>query len=372
MSDKNKLLVLGAPFRLPINETCESLYKRSGNNLGNLLIGNGIVSCLRGYEYVTIGQFTEPEEVNEKCCRIVIAAANFLWKGFDLGFMADFIEKTTIPVTIIGLGAQTNDRSIVSPVHPNTIRLVKILSERSHSLGVRGYYTAEVLAANGILNIDVIGCPSLYTKINANFDSNFQGEFSLDDIVVNFSRRVSSHSFDPGLLKKIDNALLKIAIKYNSKFVAQDEIEEMSIYENKNLDKKFVKPITTYFSDVNDINVINFFKRNTKFFNSVDAWSGFIRKRTGSIGSRLHGSIISLINGVPSLTIAHDSRTLEMLALIGAPYIHVNEFRDVENQSDFLIEKFQSANYNKFKKNFGVLFERYKKFLNNHSLKHKL
>ncbi|MBK8536751.1 MAG: polysaccharide pyruvyl transferase family protein, partial [Candidatus Competibacteraceae bacterium] len=109
-------------------------------------------------------RFEISEEANERCDHVVIPAANFLWKNFDFGYMADFLEKTNLPIIIIGVGAQTNDRTMASPIHPNTLRLMRLISDRSASIGVRGYYTAEVLAANGIHNVRVIGCPSIYTS----------------------------------------------------------------------------------------------------------------------------------------------------------------------------------------------------------------
>lgn len=88
-----KILLWGALPSLPQNESFEISYKRSGDNLGNILIGNGVVNILDGYEYIFRSQLQSPAHAQEVCSRIVIPAANFLWKSFDFGFMADFIEK---------------------------------------------------------------------------------------------------------------------------------------------------------------------------------------------------------------------------------------------------------------------------------------
>lgn len=363
----SKILLWGAIPELPKGESYDLSYKRCGHNFGNMLIGNGVVSVLKGYEFIYRSQLAGPEDANEQCCHIVIPAANFLWKGFDFGYMADFIEATTLPVTIIGLGAQSNDRSMVSQIHPNTLRLVKIISERSPSLGVRGYYTAEVLAANGILNIEILGCPSLYTKGALPVSIADTATASLDHLVVNFSRRVSGHSFDPALLKKTENALLKLAVENQLPFVAQDELEELALTTGQASDAECNR-IAAYFSETDRSIVVDYFKNKTNYFCSVKDWSNFMLTRSGSVGSRLHGNIMALFNGVPGLTIAHDSRTLEMCALTGAPYLHVKECSGEYISPEFLVDKFRAADYGLFLSNMKVLFGRYRDFLGKHGL----
>jgi len=364
---KKRILLWGALPEVPKNEPFELSFRRSGNNFGNMLIGNGVVSVLTDCEYVAMSQLSGPEEANEKCDHIVIPAANFLWKGFDFGYMADFIEATNLPVTIVGLGAQSHDRSMVSEVHPNTLRLVKIISERSPSLGVRGFYTAEVLAANGILNVEVLGCPSLYTKGTPPSQIKSNKNVLVSDLVVNFSRRVSSHSFEPTTLRMIENALLKLAVKNNLPFIAQDELEELAI-SNKTAEPDAAKMVAKYFDEFVDKAVLDYFKSNTHYFCNVSDWSSFMAIRSGCIGSRLHGNIVAMINGVPGLTIAHDSRTLEMCALTGAPYMHVKELAINDLSPDFLVERFIEADFGLFVSNMNILFRRYKDFLGDHSL----
>lgn len=368
---KKRILLWGALQEVPKNEPFELSYRRSGNNFGNMLIGNGVVSVLSDCEYVVRSHLSGPEEANEKCDHIVIPAANFLWKGFDFGYMADFIEATNLPVTIIGLGAQTNDRSIVSEIHPNTLRLMRLISERSPSLGVRGFYTAEVLAANGILNVEILGCPSLYTYLKPPQAIIPPTLDDLNMLSVNFSRRVSGHSFSAIALQRLENSLLKMAMRLDLPFVAQDELEELELAFGKDAEK-VSKPIATYFSETQEGEVLNYFTHQTKYFCKVDDWSEFVRLRAGTFGSRLHGNIISLINGKPGLVVAHDSRTLEVCALTGIPYLHINDVETTKFREEYMIECLLSADYGVFISNMHLLFERYKNFLDKHSLAHKL
>lgn len=368
---KKKILLWGAMPNVPKNEHYGISYKRSGNNFGNMLIGNGIVSVLDNCEYITRSQLSNPHEANERCDHIIIPAANFLWKGFDFGYMADFINATNLPVTIIGLGAQTSDRSTVSEIHPNTLRLVKIISERSPSLGVRGFYTAEVLAAHGILNVEVLGCPSLYTNLKPPKKIISPTIDSLHEVGVNFSRRVSSHAFSKSNLCVIENELLKIAIKMNLPFIAQDELEELEIAFGKG-GEVVENPVASYFFESKKDDVIDYFSRNTHYFCNVNDWADFVRHRAGTIGSRLHGNIISLINDKPGFIVTHDSRTLEMVALIGAPYLHIKENEVDKFNSDYLLERVFSADYGVFISNMEKLFCKYSQFLELHKIPNKI
>lgn len=371
MMKKKNILLWGAIPEVPKNESYDVSYRRCGNNFGNILIANGVVSVLSECEYVSRSHLSGPSEANERCDHIIIPAANFLWKGFDLGFMADFIEATNLPVTIVGLGAQSHDRSILSEIHPNTLRLIRVIADRSVSVGVRGYYTAEVLAAHGILNVEVLGCPSLYTNLKPPETIGPLTEDDLGNMAVNFSRRVSRHAMSPPALQAAENALLKIALRYDLSFIAQDELEELCLAFN-NGDEKIGEPIAAYFSANAKDKVIEYFRRKTKYFCNVTDWSAFIREHTGTIGSRMHGNIISLINGKAGFVLAHDSRTVEICALTGIPYLNIKCIDPVTFTEKDLIESMLSADYRLFASNMHKLFGKYRFFLRQHSLSNKL
>jgi Polysaccharide pyruvyl transferase len=364
-----RILVWGAPATVNPKEPVLTSFERSGKNFGNLLIGNAVQSFLTENTIISRTELRSPEEANERCDHVVIPAANFLWKDFDFGYMADFLEKTILPITIIGVGAQTNDRSITSLIHPNTLRLMHLISERSASLGVRGYYTAEVLAANGIHNVKVVGCPSLYTTRCPTVKVDATRLSTLDNLSVNFSRRVYTHSFNPDRMRAIENILLKIALTRNGTFVAQDELEELSLSSGNDIN---TAPITDYFHDVDKNQVTRFFREQTHFFCDVGSWSSYIRAQSASVGSRFHGNLIALINGIPALTIVHDSRTMEMCALIGNPVVHVNQVDDKRLTEASLMESLLSCSFERFEQSYRVLYKRFVGFLNENGLRHNL
>lgn len=365
----DKVLLWGALPSLPQNEPFEISYKRSGNNLGNTLIGNGVVSILGDYEYVFRSQLESPAHAQEVCSRIIIPAANFLWKSFDFGYMADFIEKTSLPVTMLGLGAQTHNRSEVSKIHPNTLRLVEIIAERSPSIGVRGYYTAEVLSAHGIANVEVLGCPSLYTR-RLPPSAIETSSLAPDNLIsVNFSRRVSSHAFSQASLCNVENEIFRIALEHKSQFIIQDEIEEANVYLGHATAAQ-KKSVTDYFNKFEPVSVITYFSNNSKYFTSFDEWSESLSKCRLSLGSRLHGNLVALLNGIPALTVVHDSRTLEMCALTGVPFINISEHDKLSSQDILRIAS--EMDFSIYIKNMQHLYSKMIGFLVDHGLSHRL
>ena len=360
------IMIYGAPHVVAPNQSVENELKNSGGNFGNLLIGKSVRDILNINELITKSSISSPEEANERCDHVVIPAANFLWKGFDFGHMADFLEKTNLPITIIGVGAQSSNRAMIGSIHPGTLRLMKLISERSELIGVRGYYTAEVLSTYGIHNVEAIGCPSLYSKSSKVLKINTGKLQNIEGLSINFSRRVASHSFEPETMKMVENQLLKFAISRNGTFVAQDEKEELLI-ARKGLPNE---QVSKYFNG-SPRDVVNmFFRDNTRYFINITDWEKYIITKPFSIGTRLHGNLIALINGTPSLLIAHDSRTMEVANLWRMPSIHVSSLAGNDNINFENI--INNINYKAFEDSYKFMFKRFSYFLDRNLLENNL
>ncbi len=367
------ILVWGAPYRVTNPDDYRAAFAESGQNYGNLLIGHGVRSILEPAPLLDREELSTPEEADERCRQVVIPAANFLWKDFDFAYMVNFLEKTHLPVTMIGVGAQTNDRTTSSPIPPNTLRLMKLVAERSAQIGVRGYYTAEVLAANGIHNVTVIGCPSLYSKRTPTIRIERERLDHIERLAVNLSRRVNRHSFHPDRMKSLENKVLALALALaltkDSTFIAQDELDELEAAANGTA---CPPQVAAYFDEQAPEAVSDYFRTKTRYFADIDAWSTFIRSQDASIGTRFHGNLMALINGVPALMIVHDSRTMEMCTLMGIPSLHVSDVGSAEPSVEWLEDRLKSARFDLFESSFAHLHRRYVSFLDANGVPHNL
>lgn len=363
------ILVWGAPHAVAHPDDWKLAFTESGQNYGNLLIGHGVRAVLDPSQLLSRSEIASPAEADERCRHVVIPAANFLWKDFDFGYLADFLEKTHLPVTMIGVGAQTNDRTISSPIHPNTLRLMRLVADRSAQIGVRGYYSAEVLAANGIHNVQVIGCPSLYSTRMPTLSIDTKRLASWKSLSLNLSRRVNRHAFHPERMRAIENTLLALALTRESTFVAQDEIEELQAHAEQS---DCPPQVAKYFSESPPEVVSNFFRDNTRYFADIDRWAAYIRKQDISIGTRFHGNLIALINGTPALMVVHDSRTMEMCTLMGIPQLHVSDATNDNLTVERLAEHVDALDFTGFESAYRALYRRYVGFLTANGLPHTL
>ena len=92
---------------------------------------------------------------------VVLPAANFLYSGFNLGDLGPHrLEKTDLPIVVFGLGAQAMRSISEIKLQPGTEQLLRVLSDRCTTIGVRGKYTAQVLEKYSVKNFEVLGCPS--------------------------------------------------------------------------------------------------------------------------------------------------------------------------------------------------------------------
>jgi hypothetical protein len=171
-----RVLYLGRPasVRMPPDGSAGDLMLAVGRNTGNLFIGDAIRRHLSVASFQTaeslLRQQGEPLTtprlarlhkidrafIESRYDVIVIGAANSLFEQFDFSGWADFLESVRIRCVIIGLGAQAPDGRPVT-VPAGTMRMVKIVAERSRSLGVRGRFTAATLERLGIKNVRMIG-----------------------------------------------------------------------------------------------------------------------------------------------------------------------------------------------------------------------
>ena len=231
---------------------------------------------------------------------------------FDLPWekLARLLQQIDLPLVVFGLGANSfggYDRQLHAKLPSALRRCLQLMAERSTSLGIRGEFTAGVLAKLGITNVSLIGCPSYYeqgptrtvqkTGWNPNAGVIANGAFSSerhpqqlhymiqDDVFVD--RPFFKALLQPGALEAADIAMVRHPAlrSYFTHAVEALEQGRMSLF-------------------------INF-----------EQWQQFARARFNlAIGGRVHGAIAALNAGIPAIVTNRDSRTHEMCALLGIPH----------------------------------------------------
>jgi hypothetical protein len=366
------ILFLGAPVSSPPpGASTQQKFDKTGQNTGNLLIGYSLRRALAVDSYA-VGTEHDARWVNESFDLIAIPAANFIYEHFNLGYMADFIERTTLPCLMVGLGAQSSSMTSLDLKIPlGTQRLLKIVSERSSSIGVRGEYTASVLDHLGINNVTLTGCPSLYMTLEPELKIHKR---ALDDgtlrVAVNGSNNVIRHSFAPSFAADVERQLLETAVLESYPYVLQNEFPEIDIalgHPTSDQAAQASGSLQRIGSQLSNSTYNAFLQKNGRVFFSIDEWSNFIRKMDFSIGTRFHGNMIALLSGVPALIIPHDTRTLEMSRLMKIPHVGVDQIGHID-----IARLYDSTDYDEFSRNYSKLYQDYIRFLELNNVEHRL
>ena len=246
------------------------------------------------------------------------------------------------------------------------------MSEKSASIGVRGEFTYDVFKALGIDNVDVIGCPSWFVNgykqkdvIKKEFSKDFKVAFyTCWDPYTKWHQKWHGKLFDEAMKCK------------DARFVLQSEFDFLPYYyqhkanivQDRDLYDKSVASLAKHFGfseafvEENDK-----VKNMIEIFSKVENWEDFVKTRDLCFGFRIHGSIISLKQGVPALPIAPDSRVAELCDLFRIPYLKVNTI----SSDDFNLREFyEKSDFDEMNKAYAGLFRNYINFLDKNGIEH--
>ncbi|MEM7790843.1 MAG: polysaccharide pyruvyl transferase family protein [Verrucomicrobiota bacterium] len=296
----------------------EHLYQTIGLNTGNLLFTNAVARQIE-QEPIYFGFEFDPALANEQVDALIIPAANWVSEQVDFDHLAPVVEGLTIPVVLIGLGAQGSDLEQFVCPPKGTIRFLKAVFDRAHSVSVRGPHTAETLRRLGFENTVVTGCPSLYCDFQPlNVEAILQKAkkpFDLSSVLVHATRFSASHAAF-ARNKGVDRELFRFAYEHDLDILYQSEKEELALlynYESADvLNDRLIFLMKEIYSASNWHELRDYVYRRGKAFLDIDIWSEYIQKYNYIYGTRLHGTIMALNSGVPATLAWHDSRTREM------------------------------------------------------------
>ncbi len=338
-------------------ESPESVLYGLGNNTGNMMFTHSLVSSLKGAIW---GSFAINHADLEGRDAIVIASANWVNSFEDYGWLADRLEKTKLPVFLVGIGAQSTLDKAIPSVSSGTRRLLSLVADRSNFISTRGPFSSMVLEQIGFKNSIPTGCPSLLLAGNLGPDIRVSEVVSYENCCIHATR----HGFQ--YANTNDSLLYKFALQNNIDIILQSEtpdicFSQFSIPDDKNSDISYSALIDSY--GVNDLDIIKvYLERHGKSFANIHNWLSYMKSRSFCFGTRIHGTIASILAGTPALLIATDSRTQELAEVMAIPHILQQEFNKLNySDVDFLYRQFNwsdlSLNYANYRQKFQHFFE---------------
>ena len=286
--------------------TVESLLRPAAGNSGNSYITYALVKTVLGdfaglshianvYEY-DFSSGRDAEFARAECTHVFLVLQDQIRIEESYGLrlpyenIVSFLKKCGKPVVIAGLGANSFggfDPEFHKKLPPALVKFLREISGMCEKIGIRGEFTADVLAKLGISNFQIIGCPSFFE--------------------TGPGRRVEKPPF--GEL----NPVLTSPLVYRA--------ESAPALMQDFLEKRLID--LAVFGRIPDGCPREEFYRaargNLQIFLNPESWKAFLKKFNFALGPRVHGSIAAINAGLPAVCTNTDSRAAEMCAFLKIP-----------------------------------------------------
>ena len=315
-------------------------FESTGGNTGNLLFIESIIKNLNAQSM----SYNEYKRFGNLYKDIPIITTDFIWinETSDFEWMYKRVEELKDSIFVpmsVGVQAPNYNGDFMMPT--SALKALSAIQERA-VIGVRGEYTADILNKNGIKNIEVIGCPSLFYLGNPNM-----------------------------CIKKDDKEIKEVSVNFRTFYGNLSVKEKRYLTYCANRNYEFIEQTAYDFTEQNaaDIKYYNYvskwIKRRRKIFFDANEWKNEMSKMQFSMGLRFHGNVAALWNEIPALFFAIDSRTEELISYFDLPYIRMEEFDDTKPIEYY----YNLADYDSFNKKYSKLYKRYEEFLKKNKLK---
>ncbi|KKD61343.1 hypothetical protein RN22_06390 [Grimontia sp. AD028] len=349
-------------------EDTNGLMYYSGFNLGNYAFRYGLSKMVNVKEHRRINwrgcrKFLEE---NGNPNELLLSCAN--WIGMSEheekanGTRYELIKKMDCSTVPLAIGAQSHGSVEKFSLGKNTQNLISLLSERSTLISVRDEFTRQVLEKYRIKNVVVTGCPSnfinddenLGMRIKAKATELLQSNMRVEDTRYHISEYSAGNPVSTLVLAKT----IKILSKSSGQYIIQSpELLPFLLRETKDVPLSYKLPgLIKLVPKINKL-----LNTRTQHFSGIEPWLDFSRTCDISFGMRIHGNMIPLQAGVPSIVVTHDTRTAGLSETMCIPTISANDFSKLRTNrlNSILLEKIilQMDDYDKKRTELGLNFK---------------
>lgn len=318
-----------------------------GQNTGNLLFAEALFQVVENSRFASY--HFKPQDI-ESADVVVVAAANWINPHSDFGNLASRLKSFGKPVVLVGIGIQASDAQSAE-ITPGTRALLDLAAETSTLISVRGYETETALKRWGYSDVAATGCPSLLLS-NGRFTSHaFQAEATRENTVLMGTR----HLLNPTSHEQ--NQIYKIAFRNKTDIIMQSELADMYFIEdlprvssvawtaNKILKQSYGV------DDIDDIR--RYLGQYGKVFFHAKEWRRYLQSKEYVVGTRIHGTIATILSGRRGILLSHDCRTAELAEIMGIPHVSLSGLEpltfqvivDLIEETDFDVTRRAFAEY---------------------------
>ena len=265
------------------------------------------------------------------------------------------LKRLRIPIIAFGIGAQAPATGKLQLPRPAR-EVLDCIAERSVSLGVRGTYTADVLWECGIRNARIIGCPTLFRNNNPGLRIDLPPLERVGSVGYTLRREVG-HDYAQDVARYLElqrNTILDLSRRFKLHVMAQGEVEEKKVlWGDRGMREGAIEQLRSQNWLRGEGDPMEALYRDRLFYADLVAeFEAFVRHKDLVLGYRLHGNLLALANGIPSIYFTYDTRTVEFCETFQIPSFHVfggRSFRLEDFWRQDLFEKFNRAYYQRYR-----------------------
>ncbi|HYG88469.1 MAG TPA: polysaccharide pyruvyl transferase family protein [Azospirillum sp.] len=282
------------------------------------------------------------------------------------------LSKLKIPVIAFGVGAQAPATGKLE-LSDESKRIWRMMADKSTTLGVRGEYTAEVLWDIGIKNTRIVGCPTAFRRRDPELRIDLPALDAVRNVGITMRREVSK-AYSPDVrtyLERHRDFVKDMSRRFDTVLMMQGEVEEKKLLWGT--DEQKAAAWTTlhengwlkhwYFDDEMDA----LYRSRLWYSDVVADYENLVRSKDLVLGYRLHGNLMALSNGTPSVYFSYDSRTVEFAQTFAIPCY------DVYSGKPFVLEEYwDQALFEKFNRTYYRRYRDMREFLDENYIPHRM
>ena len=307
----------------------------SYHNIGDAFVFDSSLKLLN-FDKIGVLEINNPDwasldRLREEYDYVLLRGSNYIHGEMEWHDTAAVLKKLGLPVIAFGIGAQAPVKGLME-LSESTKEVLRVIADLSTSIGVRGAFSAEVLADIGIDNVRIVGCPTAFRGLNPDLNIKLGPLEGIEKVGITIRREVS-----PTYAQNIERYLTfhrdlvkSLARRFDTTLMAQGEVEEKKLVFGTDDQKEEAMAslrangwASKWFLDDE---IERLYRERLFYSDVVTDYETLVRKQDLVLGYRLHGNLMALANGVPSIYFTYDSRTTEFAETFQIPSFDV--FRD--------------------------------------------
>jgi hypothetical protein len=333
-------------YRAPMEKLLSDYF-----NIGDMIVYDSTLKLLR-YAHLEPMKIMSPSDADieryaSEFDYVFVRGSNFIHENMEWFRAIEVLEKVKLPVYAIGVGAQASQNRAIN-LPDASKRFWQLVADRCAAVGVRGAFSAETLRHNGVRNVEVVGCPSIFR-----------------------TRKRDLYTADPeAYLRNQKAALLKVDSQSEMVMSSHGEQEEKAFFLRDEAAKEkavheFVK--TGWWSGPDDAPMRKIYEKQLFSFFDVERYDEFARSIDLAVGYRVHGVLPAVAQGVPGVLVAYDTRSQELAETLKIPVVSEAALAEGGWRAVY-----QEAQLSALARSYAQSYDRMRNFLEKNGVPHRM